>query len=196
MPDADELPDDELIARIARGDRQAFATLYRRRRADVYRFAVHVGGWPSLAEDVTQDVFLTLIPDAAKFQPGRSSALAWLLGIARNHVRRGLARERRTAPLDIDEAYAAAAAGDPLAELLHREHLAALRRALLDLPVRFREAVVLCDLHELSYEDAAAAIGCVVGTLRSRLHRGRKRLADRLGGDSHAAPLRMAARIL
>jgi len=196
MPELDELPDDALLARMATGDREAFAALYRRRRRDVYRFALHVGGSSSLAQDVTQEVFLALIHDAGKYQPGRAGALAWLLGIARNHVRRGLARDRRLEPLETGESSAGVTPDGPLADLLRREHLAALHQALLDLPVRFREAVVLCDLHELSYEDAAAAIGCAVGTLRSRLHRGRRRIADRLGGDSQAAPLRMAARIL
>jgi RNA polymerase sigma-70 factor, ECF subfamily len=195
MPSIDELSDEDLIGRIAQGDRSAFALLYQRRRSDVYRFALHVGGSAMVAEDVTQDVFVALIHHAHRYQRDRSRAVPWLLGIARNHVRRGLARERHTAPLD-EQSSQFAGGIDPLADLVRREELMRLRRALLDLPVRFREAVVLCDLHELNYEDAAAALRCAIGTVRSRLHRGRKRLADRLANDVHAAPLRIAAKVL
>src|SRR5436190_6259483 len=92
MPDEAAEQDDELIARIATGDREAFALLYRRRRPDVYRFAVHMCGSPPLAEDVVQDVFVAVMQQAGRYRPGRSGLLAWLLGIARNHVRRSRGR--------------------------------------------------------------------------------------------------------
>jgi RNA polymerase sigma factor (sigma-70 family) len=77
---------------------------------------------------------------------------------------------------------------DPVGDIERRRHLQALRRAITALPVRYREAVVLCDLHELSYVDAATTIGCAIGTVRSRLHRGRAMLARRLcGHKGHAA---------
>jgi hypothetical protein len=84
--------DEDLMARIADGDRDAFAQLYRRRRPDVFRFAVHSSGSRTIAEDVTQDVFMAVIHQASRYQATRSSARAWLLGIARNHVRRARAR--------------------------------------------------------------------------------------------------------
>jgi RNA polymerase sigma-70 factor, ECF subfamily len=172
--------DDDLMARIAGGDRDAFALLYRRHRADVLRFALHVSGSPSVADDVSQDVFMAVIHDASSYKPGRSSVRAWLLGIARNHVRRARAR-RVDSPLEgAASASVFAVNADPLPDLALRERVDALRRALLELPARFREAVVLCDLEELSYADAAAALGCALGTVRSRLHRGRALLARRL----------------
>ena len=189
--------DDDLVARIAAGDREAFAALYRRRRPDVYRFALHVSGSPSAADDVTQDVFMAIIHDAARYQPGRSGVVAWLLGIARNHVRRWTERERpaRSLPQDEPEAGRAVAVDtDPLAGLARQQHAAALRRAVLALPVKYREAVVLCDLHELSYADAAHALGCAIGTVRSRLHRGRTLLAGRLRGSDDAVFRSLAAR--
>ena len=64
--------DEELIAAVAAGDRQAFGALYARRRPDVYRFALHMTGAPAAAEDVAQDVFLTVIHEAARYTPGRS----------------------------------------------------------------------------------------------------------------------------
>jgi RNA polymerase sigma-70 factor, ECF subfamily len=172
--------DDDLMARIAGGDRDAFALLYRRHRADVLRFALHVSGSPSVADDVSQDVFMAVIHDASNYKPGRSSVRAWLLGIARNHVRRARAR-RVDSPLEgAASASVFAVNADPLPDLALQERVGALRRALLELPARFREAVVLCDLEELSYADAAAALGCALGTVRSRLHRGRALLARRL----------------
>jgi RNA polymerase sigma-70 factor, ECF subfamily len=178
--------DDDLMARVAGGDRDAFALLYVRLRPDVFRFAFHVSGSRSVAEDVTQDVFMAVIHEASRSRPGRSSVRAWLLGIARNHVRR--ARTQRVdAPLDDGAASAPAFAvdADPLPDLVNRQNLEALRRAVLGLPVKFREAVVLCDLEELSYADAAASLGCAIGTVRSRLHRGRTLLARQLrAGDT------------
>ena len=72
--------DDELMAGIAAGDRAAFASLYRRRWPDVYRFAVHMTGAPAVAEDVAQDVFMAVIEDGHRYKAGRSGVLAWLLG--------------------------------------------------------------------------------------------------------------------
>src|SRR3954469_10818090 len=86
--------DEELIVAVAHGDRDAFAALYRRRRPDVYRFALHMTGVPAAAEDVAQDVFLAVIHDAARYVPGRSGVVPWLLGIARTHARRRLAPRR------------------------------------------------------------------------------------------------------
>jgi RNA polymerase sigma-70 factor (ECF subfamily) len=182
MTDRQPGRNEDLIARIRFGDRDAFALLYRRCRPDVYRFALHMCGSPPLAEDVVQDVFVAVIEDASRYRPGRSGVLPWLLGIARNHVRRWRC-QRRLLPLPDDEMLTArelTIETDPVVELTRQRHTAALRRALLELPVRCREVVVLCDLHELSYADAAAALGCAIGTVRSRLHRGRALLARRL----------------
>jgi RNA polymerase sigma-70 factor, ECF subfamily len=188
MGAAEDPSDEELIARIVTGDRDAFAALYRRRRADVYRFALHVSGSPAVADDVTQDVFMAVIHDARRYRPDRAGVSPWLLGIARNHVRRSLAR-RPTVALPDDDSEAGrtlAIDADPLAGLARRQYLAALRRAVLELPVKYREAVVLCDLQELSYADAAHALGCAIGTIRSRLHRARALLASRLRGTDDA----------
>jgi RNA polymerase sigma-70 factor (ECF subfamily) len=168
---------DDLIARIAAGDREAFGELYRRCRPDIYRYAAHMTGAPSAAEDVVQDVFMAVIQEAERYRPGRSGVLPWLLGIAHNHVRRW--RHRRLFdPLPTEEKMSVAT--DPVGEMTRARHEAAVARALLTLPPRFREVVVLCDLQELSYETAADALGCAVGTIRSRLHRGRARLARSL----------------
>ena len=174
--------DEELIAAVAAGDRDAFGALYRRRRPDVYRFALHMTGVPAAAEDVAQDVFLIVMRDAGRFEPGRSTPAAWLCGIARNCARQRLERDRTLQPLteDAREDERLAVHPDPLGDLTRADRVEMLRNAVLTLPVRYREAVVLCDLQELSYAEAADALGCAIGTVRSRLHRGRAMLAMKL----------------
>jgi RNA polymerase sigma-70 factor (ECF subfamily) len=182
--DLERTSDDMLIAGIAAGKADALTWLFRRRQADVYRFALHMSGATALADDVTQDVFLVVMRDAARYQAGRSSVTAWLCGIARNCVRQRLEREARFDSLDAsshdDRAPLPVVAPDPLGEMTRLERIAMLRRAVLALPVRYREVVVLCDLEELSYADAADALGCAIGTIRSRLHRARALLTARL----------------
>lgn len=188
---ADSRPDDLLIECIALGDREAFAELYGRHRADICRFATHMCGSATLAEDIVHEVFVALIGSASRYRPGLTTARLWLFGIARNHVRRTRSL-RRMLSLDAeagDRAFRIDA--DPGGDIDRRRGIDTLRRAVVGLPVRYREAVVLCDLQELSYADAAAAVGCAIGTIRSRLHRGRALLAKRLcrADAAHACPL-------
>ena len=174
--------DDRLMAGIVAGDTQAFTQLFRRRRDDVYRVALLISGDPAIAQDVAQDVFLAVIREAARYQPGRSSVSAWLCGIARNHARRHLQQGGRVVPLDDEpnDADVPTVRPDPVADLDMAQNVHDLRRAIRNLPIRYREVVVLCDLQELSYADAAAALDCAVGTVRSRLHRARARLTSTL----------------
>jgi len=176
--------DEQLIVAVAAGDREAFGALYRRRRPDVYRFALHMTGIPAAAEDVAQDVFMTVMHEARRYTPGRSGVVPWLLGIARNHARRRLA-DRRHEPLPAlgDEPGVTA---DPADGIAHSQRVRELRRALASLPIAYREAVVMCDLQELTYQDAAEAAGCAIGTVRSRLHRGRQLLAEQMRGERRA----------
>jgi RNA polymerase sigma-70 factor (ECF subfamily) len=173
--------DEELIVAVAHGDRDAFAALYRRRRPDVYRFALHMTGVPAAAEDVAQDVFLALIKEAARYTPGRSGVVPWILGIARNHALRRIT-ERRHEPLPAGGLEPAVLA-DPADGIARGQEVDALRAALAALPIVYREAVVLCDLQELSYQDAADTAGCALGTIRSRLHRGRALLTAKLRNE-------------
>jgi len=187
-PPTDHAPDEQLLPRIAAGDAQAFALLFRRRQAAVYRFALHMAGTPAVAEDVTQDVFVEVMRAAARYEPGRSTVVSWLYGIARNCARRRIERDRNHESLcdddDRENVAGLAVHPDPLGELTRAESIARLREAVLSLPVRYREAVVLCDLQELSYAEAADALGCAVGTVRSRLHRGRALLSAKLAAES------------
>jgi RNA polymerase sigma-70 factor (ECF subfamily) len=198
----EQATDDQLVARIAARDRTALSLLFRRRHADVYRVAMLMTGSPAAAEDVTQDVFLAVMHDASRFESGRATVTAWLCGIARNHARRRLDRDRRMLPFpEHSEPLPGAAViqADPVRELSNAEQIELLRRAVLTLPVRYREVVVLCDLQELSYADAAIALECSIGTVRSRLHRGRALLTAKMhahDGTSAAAAVKKISRCL
>ena len=181
----DTVPDEVLLTRVASGDTAALTALFRRRQQNVYRFALHLTGSAALADDVTQDVFLAVIKDAGRFEAGRATVAAWLCGIARNHVRRRLEAERTITAIDDDklEASLPVVHPDPLADLTQAERLESLNRAVLSLPLRYREVVVLCDLQEMAYVEAAAALDCAVGTIRSRLHRGRALLTAKMQAE-------------
>lgn len=183
----EENPDDVLLARMLRGDEDAFTALYRRRHGAVYRFALHMSGSEATAEDVTQEVFLTLMRDGSNYTPDRGSLAAFLCGIARNLVLRRITRDRSDVP--IPETAEFAAPGDVAASLLRAESIERVRKAVLALPPRYREVVVLCDLEELDYAVAAEVLGCAVGTVRSRLHRARRLLMERLGLERSAGCL-------
>jgi RNA polymerase sigma-70 factor (ECF subfamily) len=185
-PSLKEESDGVLLKRAADGSEEAFVMLYRRHQGRVFRFALRMSGDEEAAEEVVQEVFLTVIRGPVRYDAARGSFAAWLLGVARNHVLRILEREPRsardveTAELDVSDASA-----DVLASLLARESSEALRRAVLSLPSSYREVLALCDLEELDYTDAARALGCSLGTVRSRLHRARNLLAAKLIAAGH-----------
>lgn len=178
--------DEELFIRIHSGDEQAFVSLYRKRQAGIFRFALHLTGSEAVAEDVTQEVFLAVIRECG-YDPRRGTLSGYLYGIARKLVLRHLERARGDVPLEteVDEAAVPDVAGahDPLAEMTHREGIEALRRAVMALPRRYREVVVMCDLEEVDYAEAAQALECPIGTVRSRLHRARGLLLEKLNQE-------------
>jgi RNA polymerase sigma-70 factor, ECF subfamily len=169
--------DEALIERARRGEREAFAQVYRRHQASVYQFARAMTGSSSMAEDVVQDVFLALMRDLDRYDGGRGSLRTYLFGIARNVSRYRARSVRRLLSLGTADDWAAPA--DPVADLDATEELAHLRRCLGSLPLRYREIIILCHLHEMDYAQAALILGVPIGTVRSRLHRGRLMLLDR-----------------
>ena len=179
--------DEELLLRTQSGDEEAFLTLYKRRQAGLFRFAVHMSGSVTVAEDITQEVFLALLREDCGYDPDRGSLSGYLFGIARKLVLRHLDRGRSDVALDGDEddyrQPELAVLDDPLLDLTRREGVEALRRAVQALPRRYREVVVLCDLEEVDYADAAVALGCPIGTVRSRLHRARGLLLEKLNQE-------------
>ena len=176
--------DDVLLQRAAKGDENAFTDLYRRHQASLYRYALRMTGSPWAAEEVVQDVFMTLIRQPRKYDADKGEVGAFLFGIARNRVMKHLERSPRE--LSLDQETESGKSRQPVDLLTpafwaeRRERVEQVRDAVLSLPPEFREAVVLCELEELSYQEAAQRSGCPVGTIRSRLHRGRALLMARL----------------
>jgi RNA polymerase sigma-70 factor (ECF subfamily) len=176
-----ENTDQELLKRSSRGDEAAFEALYERRQGAIFRFAYHMSGSREVAEDVTQETFVTLARNPDAYASQRGAVTAFLHGVARNLVLRRLERDRALTALEEDGGLELPVEdSSPLGGLLRSETVEAVRRAVLALPESYREAVVLCDLEELSYEQAAESLGCPVGTVRSKLNRGRALLAERL----------------
>jgi len=168
-------PSDEELYRLMRsGNQDAFAQLYERRGPALYRFALHMSGNPAVAEEVSHEVFVQLMGPGTRFDETKGSLESFLYGIARNLVR----VVRRLGPVaePVDRPFQHDIVGD----LIGNETTAMLHRTLRDLPERYRDVIILCDLEERSYEDVARIIGRPVGTVRSRLHRARALLSAKL----------------
>jgi len=178
----DNPSDFELLQLSARGDEEAFTTLYRRHQGAIFRFALHMSGRSDIAEEITQEVFLVVIRDADAFREERGTLEGFLIGIARNKIRRHLEglRSGQTNLEDPTIARELSSPSNPYMDLARTRETDVLRAAILSLPARYREVTVLCDLEERTYEDAAMLLGCALGTVRSRLHRARKLLSARL----------------
>jgi RNA polymerase sigma-70 factor (ECF subfamily) len=186
--------DSELLQSMMTGDEAALTALYERRARDVFRFALQMCGSQALADDVTQEVFMVLIREGHNFDAARGSLSAFLMGVARNQVLRRLRRERFYVAIEegsngAGTAKASRTSETPLDDLSRNETIESVRRSVLALPERYREVVVLCDLQELSYVEAAEILGCAVGTVRSRLHRARALLIEKLrpAGEAETA---------
>jgi len=191
MTDADPQPEDRqdaiLLVAVAAGDEQAFVDLYARRQADVFRFAFAMARSKSVAQDVTQEVFLNVLENAARFDTAKGSARGWLFGCARHVVLDRLRLERRWT----DAVPELIVEHDGDAKLLAEQRVGRLHAALTRLPFEYREVLVFCDLEEWTYAATAAVLDCPIGTVRSRLHRGRALLATLLvdsEADACASP--------
>lgn len=166
--------DEELYRLMRRGNQDAFAQLYDRREPALYRFALHMSGSPAIAEEVSHEVFVQLMGPSTRFDETRGSLESFLYGIARNLIR--VARRLGPVVEPVDRPFD----HDILGELIGNEATAALHRTLRELPERYRDVIILCDLEERSYEDVARLIGRPVGTVRSRLHRARALLSAKI----------------
>jgi RNA polymerase sigma-70 factor (ECF subfamily) len=159
------------VRQASRGDEQAFLAIYHRHRTPVYQFAWRLTGSPATAEDVTQECFLALMRGAA-FDGERGTLRTYLFGIARNLVLRRLRISNREA----EESTEAVAPVDVLGELLAGERSELVARAVAQLPILQREALVLFTYEELSLEEIAGITGVEVGAVKSRLRRARESL--------------------
>lgn len=170
------------------GDRAALEPLYRREAGAVYRYLLMMAGDSASAADATQEAFLALARRPQDYDAERGSLGAYLAGIGRHALLALWRAQQRHEPLDeaalmdLPET-----APSPDALLVRRQDEAALLRAVAALPPLFREALVLVDLQERPYTEAARIAGCELNTLRTRLHRARQKLAALLNGAGNAA---------
>ena len=183
---AEEQSDAELHRDALGGSREAMATLYRRHGSLVYRFTLRMSGDASIAEEVTQEVFLALLRQLARFDPQRASLATWLCGIARRQLWKHLGRlgEVSTADAEDGSAEIESSADSPATWLIRREAVDLVRLGVEELPPQFKEVIVLCEFEEMSYEQVAVILEIPVGTVRSRLHRAKARLAKILCADA------------
>ena len=167
-----EPADAILLTRARKGDVEALSQLYRRHHALVFRFARAMTGSMEAAADIVQDVFVALAAGLNRYDASRAALSTYLHAMARNHSRNWLRRQRR---YRIEQVHDMSECDSPTAERqIQRRELAALvRRALRSVPPRHREVLVLCDLQDLSYAEAAVVLNISVAAVRSRLHRGR-----------------------
>jgi RNA polymerase sigma-70 factor (ECF subfamily) len=143
----------------------------------IYNFAYRLTGNPDDAHDLVQEVLLRVHRGLANYQPG--SFEGWLWRITRNAFLDDVRRRKRrpTSPMPDEVDRWGLASSDSADTEYDRISLGDdIQKALLELPVDFREAVVLCDIVGLSYEEIAQAVAVPIGTVRSRIHRGRKML--------------------
>ena len=180
------------IDKLRAGDAAAFETLIDRYSGDIYALLFRLTENAEEARDLTQDTFLRALRSIKGFR-GDSELKTWLFRIAINESRnrfRWWKRRRRELTISLD-----ATIGDsettlsdtlsdrsisPEDEALSREREYAIKAALLDIPDIYREAIVLCDVEGMSYEETAAALGIGIGTVKSRISRGREELRRRL----------------
>lgn len=169
--------DEELVRRFVAGDRAAFSTLVERHERRVYNVAYRVLGRPDDAADVAQEVFLTCLRKLTGFR-GTSAFTTWLHRVTVNACYDALRKRGREDP--VEELPDRAAGPDPA------DRAAAtvdVQRALATVPAEFRVVLVLHDLQGVPYEEIAESLGAPLGTVKSRLHRGRVALGRALRGE-------------
>jgi RNA polymerase sigma-70 factor (ECF subfamily) len=186
-------PDAELLRQLRDGVGAAFQTLYQRHQGPVYRFALLRTGSSDTAADIVQEVFMGLLTGSFHYDPLRGLLQNFLFGVARNLIAKHEQPRLRLGSLpewDSDDDSAPELAsddGEPLARLLENETAEQVRRALALLAPHYRDAVILYELHDMSYLDIAEICQVDIGTVRSRLSRGRAALAKRLAAHRPAA---------
>lgn len=172
----DPFSDEDLLARAAAGDQSAFTALVRRHEDRVFGIAMRITGDRADALDATQDTFVSVFRQAGTFR-AEAAFTTWLYRVAVNACR-DLLRRRRRAPEPIEEVPERPRPG------IGTEDVVGLRlelaRALAQLPEEYRDAVLMHDLGALPYEEIAQATGVALGTVKSRISRGRRRLAELL----------------
>ena len=182
----------EFIEKLKAGDAAAFDTLVTRYSPDIYALLIRLAGSREEAGDLLQETFLSALKAIGKFR-GDADLKTWLFRIAVNESRnrhRWWKRRRRDQTISIDASYGetdtplsetfTSSGADPEKETLRRERKKILAQALNDLPDIFREAIILCDIEGLSYDEIAQTLDVNIGTVKSRIARGREELRKKL----------------
>lgn len=186
--------DSELLRLALAGDENAFVTLYEKLKGGIFRYAFYMTGSASAAEEVTQEVFISLLKEGRNYREDRGDVGAFAFGITRNFVRRFKKRERTYQPLPDDDgierlATSLVLGGESLSRKMIRDEVAEqVHAAIASLPDHYAQAIILCDLCEFSYAEAASRSRCAVGTIRSRLSRAHVLLARKLKKLKSIAP--------
>jgi RNA polymerase sigma-70 factor (ECF subfamily) len=187
--------ESEFIERLKRGDATAFEELVAERSSEIYGLLFRLTESPEEARDLTQETFLRAFQSIGSFR-GEADLRTWIYRIAINQARnkwRWWRRRRRDSTVSLDAtsggsnqtliATLAESSENPEQQTLSREREVALRTALQKLGRAYRETVILRDIEGLSYEEIATALSINVGTVKSRLARGRQELRQRLEGS-------------
>jgi RNA polymerase sigma-70 factor (ECF subfamily) len=177
--------DAGLLEQARRGDEQAFSTLFARYQRSIYRYGAYMCGREA-ADDVVQDTFLAVLRQQDRHDAPRTSLGGYLFGIARHVVIKRLAARGDASlaapPADLEERPSPEPA--VFDALIRAQSIDAVRAAIRSLPAAYRESIVLCELQEMPYADAADLMQVPIGTVRSRLHRARALLASRLAAPA------------
>jgi RNA polymerase sigma-70 factor, ECF subfamily len=186
--------DGDFLSALKAGDASAFDNLITRYSSDIYRLLMRLTDDRDEAADLTQETFLNAYRSVSGFR-GDSSLKTWLFRIAVNQSRnrhRWWQRRRRGSTFSLEDGVGTSELkyGETLADecpnpeqvALQNEQMRRLRIAMRELPPVYREAIVLCDVEGLSYEDIAAALEINLGTVKSRIARGREELRRKLCG--------------
>ena len=189
-------PDDnDLLRQLRAGSAPAFQALYQRHQGPLYRFALLRSGSPDTAADIVQEVFMGLLTGSFHFDPLRGALPNFLFGVARKLILKHEAPRWRLASLPepdedgVDVLETGSEAEEPLGRLLSNEVAEDVRRALALLAPHYRDTVILYEMHDLSYQEIADICQVDIGTVRSRLSRGRAALVKRLRAHRPALSL-------
>jgi len=187
--------DADFVERLKNGDSLAYDILVTRYSGQIYGLLFRLTQDAEEAADLTQDTFLQVLRSIRKFR-GDSELKTWLFRIAINESRnrfRWWKRRKRESTVSLDAQPAhdglplnetlADAAEDPENALMRKQERRRIERALDELPLQFREAVVLCDVEGQSYQEIATILDINIGTVKSRIARGREEMRKRLGGS-------------
>jgi RNA polymerase sigma-70 factor (ECF subfamily) len=186
----ESLADDELVDRVASGDRDAFGVIYDRHSTAAYSLAYRICGRRSAADDVVQEAFLSLWRSAHRFDPRRASLRTFILGIVHNRAIDALRRAtvhdtRRASDEGIEERLAAADRTD--AEAVRRVEAVGVREALHALPDDQQRVIELAYFGGFSHSEIAAMLDAPLGTIKGRMRLGLEKLRTTLGEGAAGA---------